>query len=166
MKDLDNATRIPCSVSQELVDVIVSLYPDKFIKRSGEVDIYRLLFAIGFKIENNMYNKGIYTVKDALIRDNEQPSKVYKTSTVYNGTVRKRTTRCPTSGKLVFSRQQHELAHVYEKFEVVQPKELASRVDPALFEDIFDIGDKFYYDKGFADMDKPPSDNIRNIVRN
>ena len=99
------------------------------------------------------------------VRDNEKPHRIFKTS-VYNGTVRRKTARDPVTGKWHYVCQLHDMARLYESCEVINPDNLGDYVSEERFIDIVAIGEKDYYDKGFAAMDKPPNQSVRNIVRN
>lgn len=163
MKDLRN--RIPCSVSQELVDMVANTYPQWFIE--GErILIHKLLFYIGFKLDHDMKTLGYYKSMDVLVRDNSYPSKIYKTKCVYNGEVRNTVHRTdPIRGYITYSRHKHPLAYLYKSVGVLQPSNLADIIPHEDFSDILDIGDPTVYDKAFLVKDKP-SQTTRNIVRN
>jgi len=151
MKDIDN--RIPCSVSQELVDLVAHYNPDKYMK-NGKVLISTLLFDIGFKIDHSMKSQGIYKNFDVFIRDNTRPSKLYKTSCVYNGEVRNTVQSIDNDGRITYTNQKHPLYTLYETYEVLQPKALNDFVEESKFEDITDIGDPTVYSNAFANQSK------------
>ena len=164
MKDLRN--RIPCSVSQELVDLVANRFPQIFML-DGEVLIHKLLFHIGFKLDHNMKTMGYYKNFDVLVRDNTCPSKIYKTRCVYNGEVRNLVLKTdPISGYITYSKSmRHPLAYLYESVEVLQPKNLVDIIPDEDFSDILDIGDPTVYDKAFLVKEKPSKQTTRNIVR-
>lgn len=176
MKDLQN--RIPCSVSQELVDVVANTYPESFKDENGNINIPKLLFFIGFKINYGLKTLGYYKNFDVLVRDNEMPSKVYKTACVYNGEVRNTVLDIDSRGRFVYTRTKHSLASLYEQIEIVHPNNLKDIVPEEEWTDILEIGDPEIYDKAFRDKRRPDQqDSIveveldedkkyRNIVRN
>lgn len=140
--------RIPCSVSQELVDMVAGEFP-RFKNPQGEIDITNLLFSIGFKIDITMKNRGYYQNFDVFIRDSKLPSKLYKSKCVYNGEVRNTVLRVNTRGEIIYTRNKHPLAYLYEQTEVLQPNDLRSIIPDEEFQDIIDIGDPTVYDRAF-----------------
>lgn len=163
MKDLNS--RVPCSVSQELVDMIADSYPNNFKNKKGDTNIPKLLFYIGFKIDHSMKTLGYYKNFDVFIRDNTNPSKLYKTSCVYNGEVRNRILKIdPSSGKILYTKIKHSSLYLYEQVEVLHPLNIKDIIPEEDFIDILDIGDPNVYDRAFLTKDRTKK-TLRNIVR-
>ena len=82
--------RVPCAVSQEMLELIANTYPNIFKKCDGSLDIDKILFEIGFKVEDDglTKSKGYFINYNAYIRNNTQPSKAFKSKAVYVGEVR------------------------------------------------------------------------------
>ena len=158
--------RTPCAVSQEMVDLVANLYPSEFKTSEGVIMVEKVLFALGFNINNSMYKGGYYRVPDVLVRDNSNPMMVYKTKCVYNGEVRTTVKSVTPDGHEVFNDNRYDFVRLYERYEVLQPKDLINLVSEEEFINILDIGCKDYYDKGFLAMSRPPTLCSRNIVRN
>lgn len=156
MKELIN--RIPCSVSQELVEMVADRYPSEFRDDKGSINLPKLLFTIGFKVEydgvGNRSNLGYYTIPDVHVRDNYLPSRLYKTSFVYNGEVRNEVISSE-NGRYEYSNVKHSLCSLYESLEVLQPINLDDYVLEDDFINILDFGDPTVYDKSFLNKEKP-----------
>jgi len=146
--------RVPCSVSYELVTMIADMFPDRYIKFDGSIDTGKLLFDIGFKIEDDGVSKsrGYFTNFDVHIRDNFNPRNIYKTKCVYNGEVRHVVkNRDMFTGEIEYTRQIHPTSRLYEQFEVLQPKNISDILDEDLFTDILDFGDPIVYDRSYSE---------------
>ena len=165
-KNLNNVNRIPCSVSQELVNMVANEYPLDFKTANEEINIGKLLFYIGFKMDTEVKGLGFYRNYDVLVRDNKNPSKLYKTACVYNGEVRNLVEEVdPRTGRITYSNSKHPLCWLYENIEVLQPKHLETIIAKEDFFDILDIGDPILYDKAWLIRDKPANKTNRNVVR-
>ena len=157
MKDLNN--RIPCAVSQELVELVANTFPERYRKNNG-ILITELLFDIGFKIDMSMKGYGYYKNFNVYVRDNSRPNLVYKTRCVYNGSVRntvKNRTKC---GKIEYTRCKHPLYYLYEQYEILQPKDLKDIIDEKRFLSIDDVGSEIAYNKAFLN-NKNYTDNMK-----
>ena len=163
MKDLIQKT--PCAISQEMVELVIHLYPDDFKKFDGGVDIEKILYSLGFDLDKSLNSKGYYRVENVLVRDNANPSRVYRTKCVYNGQVRTDARSVNPYGVEEYNDNRHAFVRLYERYEVVQPRDLEQFIGLEDFSNILDVGCKDYYDKGFLAMSKPPSLSSRNIVR-
>lgn len=157
MKDLND--RIPCSVSQETVLLIANAFPERY-KRNNAILITKLLFDIGFKIDMSMRGYGYYRNFNVLIRDNYKPHMLYKTSCVYNGTVRNTVKSISLCGKIEYTRCRHPLYYLYERHEILQPKDLSEFVNEEKFVSIDDVGCELAYNKAFLN-----NKNIPNIMK-
>ncbi|AUR92260.1 hypothetical protein NVP1170O_147 [Vibrio phage 1.170.O._10N.261.52.C3] len=84
---LDNPEMSKCAVTKELVIQIANLHPSTFIKK-GEIDIYDVLYYLGFDVKQNMRKKDINIKRDVVVRHPDRKYETYVTD-VYEGTIRK-----------------------------------------------------------------------------
>ena len=163
MKGLN--VRVPCSVTRELVYEMAHTNKPYFTDKKGQIDIPKVLHALGFKVDQGGRFRGYYKVEGVYVRDNKRPSIVYKTD-VYNGEVRNKIVGRSPRGEVVYGREKHKLYTAYEKVEVLQPTTISKYILEGDFKSIDSIGDIVAYNEGFNALDKPSSQSSRNIVRN
>ena len=163
MKDMN--TRVPCSVTKELVYEIANRDKKRFIDGEGHIILPKVLHTLGFKIDEESYYLGFYKTEDVYVRDNSRPYLHYKT-TIYNGEVRNQVIGKDGKGNNKYNRTKHSLGRIYEHVGVLQPTNLSKYVDKARFVDMADVGDQNSYDKGYLASDKKATGgSTRNIVR-
>lgn len=141
----------PCSVTYELVHEVARMFPDLFINENDDIITLRVLWSLGFDIKpsDEYYLRGVHEVKDVIIRNNKKPSEVYKTS-LYNGNIRRAEEGVYKNGKVKYSKKQwHPLKDLYDKFEVLQPKNLLHYFTKEDMMSILDIGTNRAYLDGF-----------------
>lgn len=156
-------TRIPCSVSHELLLATANKYPNKLIQK-GKVNIPATLFMLGFYIDFAKLHNQYSVVKDARIRCKDRPYETYKT-TFYNGTVRNEVVSWDMEKrKPVYDKSKLHFMHkLYKEIEVLTvgdiPEEYCVNINT--------IGEADQYTKGMAAMDKKvnPDKVFRQIVR-
>lgn len=159
---LDEGREVPCTVSSCVVELIADQSPEYFKDKDGITDIPRVLFFLGFNINQGRPWEHIQTYKGVMIRNPRMPSQVYET-TVYNGRVRNEVDAV-VDGVIKFKKNTpHYLQRAYIKNEVLT----VSILPEAVLVDIGSIGSKLLYDEGMAALDKrvDPTKASRNIVR-
>jgi hypothetical protein len=133
--------------------MIANKWPKRF-KNNGNIDINKVLFHIGFKVEDDgvTKHKGYNTNFDVYIRDNNNPSRGYKTKCIFNGEVRNIVWLLdPKTNKPIYTKQIHPLYRLYEQFEVLQPKDIEKFIKSEDFVSTLDIGDPVVYDRATVD---------------
>ena len=158
---------IPCSVSEEFLQFVANLNPEAFII-NGKIDVPKVLFSIGFKIDFDRPDVGYYVIPDRIIRSKARPYMTY-TTTVYNGNVRQelkewRTDPLTGKGTPVYDKHNaHFMKSAYAEVEVLT----LDTFDPTLLVNIEEIGDSRIYAEGMANLDKRINvDKVfRNVVR-
>lgn len=145
---------IPCSVSKEFLEYAANLHPEVFIK-NGEINIPKVLFMLGFKIDFDRPDNGYYIMHDRIIRSKSRPYMTYKT-TVYNGNVRQELKAwlidpITGKGKPVYDNTMiHFMAKAYSEVEVLTIEDICDDVLTC----IDDVGDHRIYAEGMANVDK------------
>lgn len=155
-----------CSVSHELVGVVAMSDPSRFKDEEGSLKLADILFYLGFKIDNEVKSKGYYVNEDVYIRDNNFPSRVYKTKAVYNGVVRNKMVGYDGYEPIYCRYTRHPLFDLYTQVEVVQPIDINKYIAEEAFESIDDIGEEKWYNEGYLTSLQPAKPTTRNIVRN
>jgi hypothetical protein len=145
-----------------MVTAVAEQFPEKYIDDRGETKLYSVLHDLGFYIDHADYLKGVRTSDDVIVRDNSMPSRVYHTK-IYNGTVRNEVERM-NGNKKIIDKFWH---YIYDKYEVLQPKDLQKYVSLDKMGSILDIGTIDYYNQGMAKMNQRADNSKvkRNIVR-
>ena len=170
MKDLQ--INIPCSVSRELVIEVANMHPEIFRDKEGNLILEAVLFALGFKINHNAYNQGVYTIgvsKEGVesdgvwIRNKNYPSEVYRT-VVYNGSLRNKIDYVK-NGRIYYTKDWHQLAFAYINQEILQPDNLEDYFQPEEFCNILEVGELKAYCEGMNKLDKPDDGSTKNVVR-
>lgn len=151
-----------CTVTQEMVTAVAEQFPEKYIDDRGEIKLYSVLQDLGFYIDHADYLKGVRTSDDVIVRDTSMPSRVYRTK-IYNGTVRNEVERM-NGNKKIIDKFWH---YIYDKYEVLQPKDLQKYVSLDKMQSVLDIGTIDYYNQGMAKMNQRADNSKvkRNIVR-
>lgn len=140
----------PCSVTKELVHEVAHMFPEVFIDKDGQIILLRVLWSLGFKITtaDEYYLRGVHQVKGVIIRNNKKPSEVYTTD-LYNGTIRREDYGI-VGGKVKYSNKNwHPMKDLYDKFEVLQPKDLFKYFTKNDMRGILEIGTNRAYLDGF-----------------
>ena len=136
---LENNT---CAVTHELVEEVSKEFPEQLRDAKGGLRLYETLFFLGFKIKWNTYNKDVTTCNDFRIRCNDNPRKCYKTK-VYKGLVRNDIESVSPTGEITFRKNTlHHLVDEYNKYEVLQPKDIHKYIADIDINDIDDFGGK------------------------
>lgn len=151
---------LPCSVSIDVVNYVATLMPEQLMSK-GKPIIPRVLFMLGFQVDNNGLGYSIYD--GVRIRDKDRPYLTHL-SCIYNGKVRKEVSHIDEDGCIVFSKvKSHFMERVYIENEVLT----LSGMDKTMMENISTIGIKKFYEDGMAALDKrvDPNKPVRNIVR-
>jgi hypothetical protein len=165
---LNENVAVPCSVSQEFVEYVASFDEDTLMD-NGKPILNRVLFLIGFDVrcpkeqeDKSKIGHKVVTLKDVLIRNPAEPSKVYATN-IYNGQVRNEVDTV-TDGIISYKKDTpHYMERVYTKNEILTIHNMTEEV----MQCITTIGNKHWYDEGMKAMGKriDPTKKTRNIVR-
>ena len=130
-KEIQNSQ--PCSVSEDFINMIANQFPDKLMKK-GVVDVQRTLHLLGFRTGLFDYVEN----KDVYIRDNKQPSRVYKGNFI-TGRLRNDLKKKGVAGYELYNYMEN----ICSKIDVLQPSDLTAEV----FKNIMEIGDLAEYSK-------------------
>jgi hypothetical protein len=135
------------AVTHEMVLETAKKAPELFMKK-GVVDIYTVLFFLGLRINQKDYQKGIRTSTGVYVRNHLLPHLLYKT-TVYSGKVRN-AVECVIDGKIYYNKDEmHELKPLYDKYKVLQPKNIYDYIAKEDMVDVLSIGSVLDYNKKF-----------------
>lgn len=148
---MNEITHIPnlASVTKEMVAETAKSNPELFVK-DGEIDLYTVLYALGFYIDKNDYQKGIRTTEDVIVRNHLQPEFTYIT-TVYAGKCR-RAVKFVRDGKIVYDKNKwHSNKELFEQREVLAPDNIYEYIPKHTMANVLEIGDINFYNK---DKDK------------
>lgn len=136
---LDNPEMSKCAVTKELVIQVANLYPDTFIKE-GNIDIYDVLYFLGFDVKHSMRKKDINIRRDVVVRHPNRRYETYVTD-VYEGTIRKEISRV-SGGVVHYSNKPHHLQTMYMQHGLLHAVGLDNIVKE--FTPVQEVGDPNY----------------------
>ena len=105
-----NAVSSKCMVTMELVIEVAESNRDLFF-RGNDIDIYSVLYHLGFKIDGSLVSKGVVKKLGVYVRNPYKPDLVYKTD-VFEGKVRKAVDKV-VNGTVFYKKQYHPLVSLY-----------------------------------------------------
>lgn len=135
-----------CAVTKELIEEVATTYPDLFIT-NGVTDIHKVLYCLGFKLDEKDYLKGVRTVEDVIIRCMDKPYMTYTTD-LYTGRLRKAVDSVDSKGNITYHKTRfHNMKYLYDRYEVLQPVHLEKYIDMSNLVNVLEIGSYNYYMK-------------------
>ncbi len=134
--NLENRIIPNAMVTKELVREVACSDPNKFISEDGEMNLYKVLQYLGFKISHNFYNKDIVFMKDILVRTRDRPYMVYRTD-VYKGHLSKKKVGRVNNKPLY---EYHKLYDWYDVETILQPTDISKYVIEEELINITEVG--------------------------
>lgn len=144
MNNISNGSTNLCSVTEEKVIETAKSNKELFYFEGG-INIPRVLFSLGFKIDFSDYGKGYRVTGDVYVRNTKKPHLVYKTK-IYSGKVRKKV-KSVVDGKINYGKDFHEMLKLYQKTEILQPDNIYDYIPEEDMENILSIGSVVNYNK-------------------